>query len=719
MTFPTQQSLIGSPAQDVSNMNSDDKAAQALDFVYDLVKDFDNRDELYRKIDDVIFLDQKVAIPENFKNTAIEVRTPMPTHIANQITAALTINTPKVHFDPTEFGDPGYEQASLRERFFESAWTKQQREKDARLYRLFMYSQVTKGTAVLKTTDRKRRAWAKYGDYSTRLLNELDGYRNTGQIDSNNHSRIFDAKTESYKRGLAYPIETNHVPPETFYYQKGNDGFVRCVEIKNVPYFETLTRYGAGLTASGKVRSFDDVTGSTLPESAWHKCFGDGDRRTLQMIEIWDCRTQKIIIRGPGDIPNKGAGFTGSGLLVKEIPHSFGDLETGTLRGPYFMAAGITTTSARPERANMSVLFAYLHLFPLLNALLTMQAQAAFTFSFPSYKRTRPNTFGLVDTPFGYDARDIVQNRQQIVPGAIFPDDIVAMDPPRSGIDLDKAIQFVTQMLQRVLPETVQGMISGETAGYAINQASHLATLAWAPLTDNAQETLSNRVGFESQLIETHVGEVVYVRGAIPRSKSAQRLLAPYGEYKDGWIGLGPKHLDGNHNYTVTLEPASVNTDTLELRNIKEELDMRIIDPNEAIRKRGRNPVEVERAWLLFELKQDPIIRGQLKQRIYQQLATMEQDAMRGIPADGQPNAQPVPTSNVPAGAVPGVSQGLPPTGFVGPQPTPAQGAAPAPAPPGAGAAPPIHVPSPTGTPTGAPAGVRGAPSNYSPLPGE
>jgi predicted component of type VI protein secretion system len=141
---------------------------------------------------------------------------------------------------------------------------------------------------------------------------------------------------------------------------------------------------------------------------------------------------------------------------------------------------------------------------------------------------------------------------------------------------------------------------------------------------------------------------------------------------------------------------------------------MRIIDPNEAIRKRGRNPVEVERAWMLYELKQDPIIRGQLKQRIYQQLATMEQDAMRGIPADGQPNAQPVPTSNVPAGAQPGVSQGLPATNFVPPQPTPQQAAQPLPAPtssPGA--------PSPTGTPTGAPAGVRGAPALHSPLPGE
>lgn len=712
--FPTQQALQAYPAVTAGNATADEKTAELLDFVYDLAKDFETRDKLYKMIDEVIYLDQKVLIPENFRNTAIEVRSPMPTHIANQITAALTINVPKVHFDPTEFGAPGYEQSSIRQRFFESAWVKQQREKRRPLYRRFIYSQVTKGKGILKTTDRKRRAWAKYGEYSKKLIDELDEYREKGSIDDDNYTRIFDGKTEAYKRGLPYPIETVDVPPETFYYQMGNDGFTRCVEIKNVPYFETLKKYNAGLTSTGKVRSFDNVTSSPLPESYWHKCFGDNDRRVLQMIEVWDCHNQYIIIRGPGDIPGRGAGFTGSGYLAKTIPHNYGDLELQTLRGPYFMASGITTTSARPEREHMSVLFAYLHLFPLLNALLTMQSQAAFTFAFPAYKRTRPNTFGLVDTPFGYDARDIVQNRQQIVPGAIFPDDIVAMDQPRTSVDLDKSIQFVTQMIQRVLPDTVQGLISGETAGYAINQASHLATLAWTPLTDNAQEALSYRVGFESELIESNVGEVVYVRGAIPRPKASQRSLAPYGDYKDGWIGIGPKHLDGNHNYKVTLEPASINTDTLQLRNIREELDMRIIDPNEAIRMRGRNPEEVERAWLLFELKQDAVIRDQLKQRIYQQLSTMEQDAMRGIAPEEQPDAQPpVPTSNVPAGAQPGVSQGLPATGFVQAQPTAAQAALPPSPPPGP------QLPRPTGTPEGAPAGVRGTPTAYSPLPGE
>lgn len=709
--FPTQQAMVAYAGVNGSSPSNDDLVQESLDFVYDLAKDFESRDKLFKLIDDVIFLDQKVHIPENFKNTALEVRTPLPSHIANQITAALTINNPRVHFDPTEFGDPGYEQSGIRQRFFESAWEKQQREKKRRLYRLFMYNQVTKGIAILKTTDRKRRAWAKYGDYSTKLLGELDGYRQSGVLDQENFTRLFDGKTEDYKKGLPYPIETVDVPPETFYYQMGNDGFTRCVEIKNVPYFDTLKRYDAGLTATGKARSFDDMTAHPLPESYWHKCYGDNDRRTLQMVEIWDAYSQRIIIRGPGDIPSKGAGFVGSGLLVKDIPHNFGDAELGTLRGPYFMASGLTTSSSQPERAHMSVLFAYIHLFPLLNALMTMQAQAAFTFAFPAYRRTRPNNFGLIDTPFGYDARDIVQNRQQIVPGAIFPDDIMPMDQPRTSVDLDKAIQFVTQMIQRVLPDTVQGMISGETAGYAINQASHLATLAWTPLTDNAQETLSDRVGFESELIETNIGEIVYVRGSIPRPKSSQRSLAPYGDYKNGWIGLGPKHLNGNHNYTVTLEPASINTDTLQLRNIKEELDMRLIDPNEAIRMRGRNPVEVERAWLLYELKQDPIIRNQLKQRIYQQLSTMEQDAMRGVPPEGQPTAPTVPTSNQPVGAAPGIPQGAPTTGFVPPSPSPAQAAqAPAPQPTTAGT---------PGTPTGAPAGLRGAPALHSPLPGE
>jgi hypothetical protein len=342
------------------------------------------------------------------------------------------------------------------------------------------------------------------------------------------------------------------------------------------------------------------------------------------------------------------------------------------------------------------VLFAYLHLFPLLNALLTMQSQAAFSFAYPAYRRTTPPTYNMPESPWGLAADEIEANRQKIVPGAIFPHDIVAMDQPHTTVDIDKAITFVKSMIDLALPDSVQGIITGETVGYSLNQAVHLATLQWSPIIDNAQDCLADRVGWESQLIDQFIGERVYVWGSVPQVRNRQGREITY---KDGWMGIGPKELDGVHNYEVILEPVSVNNDELQLRNLRQELDMRLMSPADAIRARGRNPVEVERAWLIHELKQDPTIRQNLFQRVFQQLALVDQEAMRALPPDGQPGqTAPVDMSGMPPGAAAGISQGLPTTGFV----PPAGSVAPA-APTAPGSSPPAPGDQPMQMPASAP----------------
>jgi len=686
-----------------------DRAALVLDFALDLTQDFARRNQQFALIDDVIFLQQAVQIPENFRNTAVEVRTPLPAHIANNITAAMSVNAPRVIFRPIEFGDPGEEEAAYRARFFEGSWLRQQREKKRPLHRLFMHSVVTKGEGILKTIPRKNRAWAKYKDFSLKALEEMDAAVERGDLDRNSAVRVWDAKTEEYKRGAPYPIETTDIPPETFYYQRGEDGFTRVAEIKNVPYYETLLRYNCSLNPEGKV-IWDDVTGLGVPATEWGQAFtGDSTRRTIQMVEMWDARECQIVLRGPGDLSSSGSGHRGSGLLVERFSHNYGSTELGTLKGPYFHASGIMTSSREPHRASLSVLFAYLHLFPLLNSLLTMQSQAAFSTSYPAYRRTTAPLVGMPETPFGFDAVEINQSREKLVPGAIFPYDIAPMDQPRTSIDLDKAIGFVRSMIDMALPDSIQGVITGETAGYALNQSAHLASLQWTPIVANVQETLSDRTSWESELIETTIGETVYVWGAVPQPR---KQPGQPRQYKDGWMGMAPKDLKGYHNYEVKLEPAILDNQEIKLRVIKQKLDMRLISPADAVREIGGNPVEVERAWMLYEIKQDPEIRKNLKQRIFSRLGSLEQEEMSKVPAAMMPNAAPPPGFQQPAGATPGVSQGLPVTGFV-----PPQGAVPNAPPPEGGGMPITNLPP--GTATGQPGPTRNAPPQHVPLPGQ
>jgi hypothetical protein len=712
----SELALKGAPGSSgFAEQTAEDRALANLDFLVDLRRTFSTRDLLYRNIDACLFLEQKVNVPKNYSDTAVETRSPYPRHIANQLTAALSINAPKVVFNPISVGDEGENQAAYRSRFFEASWKRQQREKKRRIYRLFMDSVVTKGDGWLKTFERKNRAWAKYTPYSLELLNELDAKVKAGTMDQDMRTRLWDSATEEKKRKLPYPIETTEVPPETMYYQKGEDGFVRIAEVAAVPYFETLIKYNLGLDKKGRVVpvSFDDVTTLPIPMGEWGNVFAKDTDRTLEKIEMWDAERACVIIRGPGDIGAPGS--RGGGQVIKEWEHGYGDADLGTLRGPYFHCPGILTSSREPHKAHLSVLFAYLHLFPLLNALLTMQSQAAFSFAYPAYRRTTPPTYNMPESPWGLAADEIEANRQKIVPGAIFPHDIVAMDQPHTTVDIDKAITFVKSMIDLALPDSVQGIITGETVGYSLNQAVHLATLQWSPIIDNAQDCLADRVGWESQLIDQFIGERVYVWGSVPQVRNRQGREITY---KDGWMGIGPKELDGVHNYEVILEPVSVNNDELQLRNLRQELDMRLMSPADAIRARGRNPVEVERAWLIHELKQDPTIRQNLFQRVFQQLALVDQEAMRALPPDGQPGqTAPVDMSGMPPGAAAGISQGLPTTGFVPPAGSVAP-AAPAASPPAPGDQPMQMPASAPGVPLGAPGGTRGAPQGSAPTPG-
>lgn len=695
-------------------------ASMVLDYCRDLQSDFQLRDELFMRVDQALYLEQEVQIPENYKNSAVQVRSPLPPHIANSITSALSINVPTVSFNAIEFGDIGEEAATYRARFFQASWRRQQREKRRQIYRMFMHSVVTKGIGILKTFERKNRAWAKYSDYSKGLLDELDKAETEGRIDGHGRSQIFDAQTEQFKRGLPYPIETTEVPPETFYYQQGEDGLVRVAEIKQVPYYETLLRYGASLSPNGKVIKLDDIGSRPLPNTEWHNTFqpspGTTLRKSLTMIEHWDWKYCTVVLRGPGDYSSAGSGLTGSGLMVKRWEHGYGDDALQVLNGPYFIAPGIVTSSREPHKAQLGVLFAYLHLFPLLNSLLTMQSQAAFSFSYPAYRRTTPPAFGIPDSPFGTDALELQGNREKIVPGAIFPHDIAPMDQPRTSVDLDKAISFTRSLIDMALPDSVQGVVTGETAGYTLNQAAHLASLQWTPIVDNVENCLSERTGWESWLIENRIGEPVYVWGSYPQPR--RRPGQPV-TFKDGWMGIGPKELKGVHLYEVKIDPSNVNNEALKLRNIEMKLNLRLISPDMAIREAGYDPIEVERKWLLHELKQDPEIRNNLKQRVFQGLATIDQQKMQDVPPGGQPTAPAQLQPNVPQGVAPGVT----PEGFAPPfpaAPTQTRVNESMPAPPG-GLGPnaqPQGPPMAPGTLPGQPGGVRGVPPQHVPLPG-
>lgn len=661
----------GEPAP-VTTTDDPGAASQVEDVVTQLRSDFAERDALYQSIDSVLWGDYKLNVPDAYRTTTVETRSPLQQNIASTIAAALSVNAAQVSFEPVGRGQAAQLNAEARQHFFEASWRRQESESRRQLLRLFLWSLVTKGEGVLKTVERTKRAWAGYAQYSKRLEERLDDPddREYGALartgDEGKKRQAYDDGTEAYKMGKPYPIATTDVEPDSFYYYLTPDGYRLCAEVVDVPYLDALDRFGAGLDGNGRVtapRGGPSVKGLKegdaygLPRPEWSRAMGGVG--TLTLTELWDPVCCTYVLNGPGQTSSSSGRGLGRGTVVKRVRHGYGDPWTRTLKGPYFHALGITTASRLPERAGLSVLYPFLSLFPALDSYLTIQSNAAYLTGYPTFKRTQPpggslaaslgQVAGPTVAPFGLDGSErdaLASQTTKLEPGTIYPWDVAPIEMPRSGIEIDKVIAAIMGFLELALPASARGASGGDDSGYAINQKTYLARLAWDPIVSNAQFALSERVGFESWLIERKIGEKVYAYMDVAPGagrRGSQSLRA-------GWQGVGPEELKGAHRYTVTLDPETPANKTLEIRSHVEMVKAGFESTAMAIEALGGDPGEVERELILENLKRSPEIQERLKQRVFQKLGLMDEQQLG-------------PVGGVPPGAPPGMPPGAPPPG--------------------------------------------------------
>lgn len=616
-------------------MADDNKATEALALVRDVKSDFRERNDLYKFTEDVVFKRTDLQVPEEFKDSTREFRSPLPLHTINTTSAALSVNDQVIQFDPITIGETGIANASLRTNFFEASWRRQEEEAHRRILRMLVWNAVAKGECVVKTTERSKRAWGPYYAYSKKTAAELDGRMGTEEgYDQSRRDRDYDRLTEEKKRGMPYPIASIDVPPEDFYYIRGEDGFSCCIEEKRVPYYDTLVRYKMGITTGGKI--VPEAMG--LPEGQWRTTMdaaesNSANRRTLAMYEVWTWDECRYILCGPGDNVERG-----EGQVVKKWKHGYGIKATRTLRGPYFQSFGITTALRTIHLMGLSVLYPFLELYGELDTLMTMQNQAAFRFAYPAYKRRQQPGLGMPDNlaylspaPGGSTTPGQLAEFK-VRPGRLVPWDIEPVELGHAGIDLDKMLALVRQLIDLALPAVVQGLVTGDESGYMLNQASHLARLMWDPIIDNLQFMLAQRVGFESWLIEHKIHEGVYVWGDQPAKGG-------YGRTQRGLLRVRPEDLGGVHRYQVKLDPSTPSNDIIKLRALAQGLQLRVITPRHAVEEMGGNYDEVKEEWLVFDIEQDPRVREDRVNRVLTKLDIRDEDqirqAMGGLPAPG------------------------------------------------------------------------------------
>lgn len=663
-----------------TQVEDDAATSDVLATVKQLQGAFKDRDHLYRRIVNTVFLMNRISIPEGYEKTAVEVRSPYPTHIVNQISAALSVNPYKVHFDPIGFGDSYRENATLRANFFQASWDRQERERRTRIFRKFMYALVSKGEGVIKTMERSKTAWAGYASYSKSLTDRLKNPddEDFAGLDDDAKDKVFNSLTEEYKRKASYPITSIDVPPETFYYTKGEDGFTFCAEVKQVPYMSALERFGGAFNTRGQVVA----AAAGMAKSQWTDVMASTGGQNIVLVEAWDLERIYYLLLGPGDYDRSRDGSLSLGKtgLVSVKSHAYKDKELNCLRGPYFHALGITTDSRELDKQGLSVLFEFLDLFPHLDTLLAIQANSAYMTGFAAFKEAQKADADadLPNAPFGREPFEDKQSDEKIIePGMIYPADIEPVNMPQGGADLDKALAVVNHYLEMALPGVLRGQIGADQSGYSANQAEFQASLLYDPITDNSELCLAERVGFESWLIENRIKETVYAWGVPPKTKGGRRKSGGSGK---GWLGVGPEDLNGVHRYTCSLDVKSPSQGIIKGRTHQLLLSngMRLETWEQAVEDMGNNPDEVERANLLYDYKHDPAIQQKLRQRVFQQLATIDQKALNGVPNTGTPEAV---GNTPPAGTGPA---GLPDIQQPGTGSMPLQGVNPGGATPGA-----------------------------------
>jgi hypothetical protein len=678
---------VASPRRVTPPSRSDARLlGQTLDLCNELRVRFRLRNQLYALIDSVIFQETYVEIPEAYRKTALEVRSPLAVDIVDTTVSALCANPPKVMYQPTAFGDAAQTNATLREHFFDASWKRQEQDSRRPLLRSLMYSTVAKGEGWLKTISRATSAWREYSDQVKAMEEEIMAEQ---QYDEDAQKRLFNKQTEELKLLAPYPIASTDVPAETMFYNQNENGFTAVVEVKTMPYLEALSRFGTGLDRDGNVLAPDDwqnldPRAMALARSEWPRIVQQ--HRQITVIEAWDYERCAIALLGPGQMASASSQFQ-NGTLVREIEHGYGDPVLKTLRGPYFQALGLTTSSRLPERGALSILYGYLALFPLIDSLLTMQGNSAYLTGWPAFKRvvqpgTVPGIQGGVG-PYANDNRD-VDAQQRIVPGSIYPFDVAPINQPTTGQDLDKILQNAQTMAMLAQPEVIKGGAAGAQSGYQLNQQAFLARLKWDPIVGNVSQCLADRAGFESWLIERRIGETVYAFAEERPPASRGRYQ---GQTRAGWIGLGPEDLAGTHRYTVKLDVSTPSDDVVLVRAIGEKMQLKLITYEDAVREAGYNPNEVEKSWLLQNMKQSGPVQQKLLELTFQKLGTIlaaqmntpgptPQEMAGMVPAgvQGATGGQPVPAGvgNPPPGGPPvGGGAPGPPPGAIPPGPGP------------------------------------------------
>ncbi len=525
-----------------------------------LLAEFGERNARIERLRRLRHMETPVDIPPAYRSSAREVRTPLAREQLKRVIGSLTANRPLVHVPPAEPTEAARSSADRRARWTNAALRRMDSEAARDVFGMLIDAMVADGAGVLKLLYAPDR-WAGYPRRSA---------------DADEPAETFLQRAERFKKSARFPLAWRDVDVTTFYPLEGEDGLEACLEIAERPRHLVQRRYGlivdrrSGrlVPAGGDAPTADESTAQPdRPTTA--------ARGTARVVEYWDDEYFAYVV---------------DGHLVRRGRHGYGAI-------PYVHAYGDQTPSRDPAKAGVSMLASMEFLIPLLDQLLTMKQNALFLYAYPTPKITN---FSPVDSSLGNDGRP---RALDFHPGEIVPlyqgEDLSFLQWQGTPPDLDELIAQTRAMIDQAgAPSVLFGIPpDGNASGYLLNQLINTARVSFQQISRHAEQALEQIVRLMWRLVEARIGETVYVFEA---------------DGDEGWIGLGPRDIDGYHAVRVRLDPLGPADDVAQGSLAASLVSARLASRRWAMREKlGIEDAEaVEDEILLDELIDAPEVRA-------------------------------------------------------------------------------------------------------------
>lgn len=474
-----------------------------------LQSDFRARNEAIKSLRELVNMEREVFIPQSMKKVAQEVRTPFARDLIQRITPVLVPDSPRFRrlaIDPSNPKDSARSDAI--EKWADGLHRALVRK--ARRDFVFMAAQTAArdGVAVLKFA-MDNESWSGLPDIDT-------SFEGAG---------ISLRERDRAKRKLAVPFLLFDIDPLTYFPVRTHAGNVAVFEVKHMDAQMLATQFG--------VRRPEDHPDKLPGKAQWQiagyeeaSATGVGvGRDTYKIIEYWSPEQFMLIVDEE---------------VVIDQDNPYGG------RLPYFDFQGIPDSQTAPERWGVSALFAIQYLVPLLDSLLTMKHNVAFSEAYPVLIKHLDSIESAaaedIDEGLVYETGRILEERGD--------EQYRYLDRGTSSQDLMQMVEQITQLISVAgVADVMRGMSPGANSpGWLVSQLTDNAKAAFRPIRDGLVLALSEAYEFMLYVADQVLVEDIPVKARIAPRDSNRR-----------WVSIGPTEIDGYYDLDVIIPGGTVS----------------------------------------------------------------------------------------------------------------------------------------------------------------